>query len=168
MIISWIPDELLRGPGRLGLTCSPGSEERTRDADLDSLAEAGVELLVCLQEVHELRWMAPPETLEERRSAVEARGMRFEHAPIEDYTAPDMESARRLVAKMCAALDEGRAVVVHCWAGLGRAGTAAACVLIARGSTARDALSLVRRVRPGAVQSRVQEDLIALFGADAP
>ena len=59
----------------------------------------------------------------------------------------------------------GEGVLVHCMAGLGRAGTIAAAMLIEGGMPAPDAMQLVRWVRPGAIQSVAQEELLeALAG----
>jgi protein-tyrosine phosphatase len=104
------------------------------------------------------------ETLDERRAAVEARGIRFVHEPIVDMDAPGVARMQRLVDGVLAELDASRNVLVHCWAGLGRAGTVAACTLVARGLTPQLAVARLRRVRPGAVQSVVQERLVWQFG----
>lgn len=56
----------------------------------------------------------------------------------------------------------GRKIVVHCKGGLGRAGTIASMLLLDTGE-AQDgdgAIGMVRRVRPGAIETSVQEVFI--------
>ena len=127
---------------------------------MEAFTEAGVDHVICLQEEHEFARYEPPETLEERARAVEALGIRFSSEEIEDFEAPTMEQARRIVGWVREDLAAGRAVVVHCRAGLGRAGAIAACVLIEEGLSADDAIATVRYFRFGAIQSKAQEDLI--------
>lgn len=168
MKVSWLPEDLLSGLGpqrlgRCGLCHSPGSDEASREEDLLDLRDQNVDLIVVLQEPEEFRHMAPQESWEERRQAMEALGFRVYHSPIEDYHAPSLDQARELVEELYKALCEGQKVVIHCWAGLGRAGTIAACLCVARGHSAESAMQLVRWVRPGAIQSAPQEALIREF-----
>jgi len=156
-MLTWFDQEL----AGLALSRSPGSAEDSRDDDLAVIASAGITRVVCLQQAHELDWM--DETLEERRDAVESLGMTFVHEPVEDFEAPSLEQAQRIVASIEAALASGEKVLVHCQAGLGRAGTIAACVLVGRGMSASGAIGMVRYVRFGAIQSEAQEELIAAF-----
>lgn len=165
-MITWLPETLLGTRGRLALSHTPGARRDSRDAELDQFAMEGVQHVLCLQEPHELGLLRSPETLDERRSAVEARGMRFTHEPIPDMEAPSLAHAQRIVTALHDELTRGRNVLVHCWAGLGRAGTIAACVLINEGHSPQLAVALLREVRPGAVQSLLQERLVKQY-ADA-
>lgn len=59
---------------------------------------------------------------------------------------------------------EGRKILVHCHAGLGRTGLAIACYfLYTQQYTARRAVEAVRRDRPGALQTRQQELFTFIF-----
>ena len=165
-MITWLPPTLLSTPGRLALTHTPGSRRESRDADLDQFAREGVQHVWCLQEAYELSLLRNVETIEERREAVEVRGMQFTHEPIADMEAPPLARAQRIVTALHDELTQGRNVLVHCWAGLGRAGTIAACVLINEGHSPQVAVALLRSVRPGAVQSLLQERLVKQY-ADA-
>lgn len=166
-MITWLPDTMLDTRGRLALSHTPGARESSRDTDLDGFVSAGVQHVFCLQESYELGRLARFETIDDRRVAVEARGMRFVHEPIPDMAAPTLATAQRLVDAVLDELTRGENVLVHCWAGLGRAGTIAACVLLNRGMrsgmTAQVAVALLRSVRPGAVQSLLQERLIKQY-----
>jgi len=87
MLINWFPEDLIPLPGRLGLTHLPGARGN-RDADLDALQSAGVNRLLCLVESHELEYLTPSETVDQRREALELRGITFMHHPIVDFNAP--------------------------------------------------------------------------------
>jgi atypical dual specificity phosphatase len=52
---------------------------------------------------------------------------------------------------------------VHCGAGIGRTGTILACYLVTQGLSAHDALTRIRRLRPGSVETPEQEDAIVEF-----
>ncbi len=147
------------------MTHMPGGYKSPRDADLQALQSHGIDLLICLVEDWELGHLEPPETLQERRQATQNHAMDFFHHPIEDFAAPDLQAAYHTIEHIHKCLTEGKTIIMHCWAGLGRAGTMAACLLVHRGMTAQDAIHTVRWVRPGAIQSQSQEALIAAFAA---
>ena len=70
--------------------------------------------------------------------------------PIHDLHVPPIGTMRELVDSIVARLGVGERVLIHCAAGMGRAGTTAACVLVRLGSSVDDALATVARCRPGA------------------
>ncbi|HHC73476.1 MAG TPA: hypothetical protein ENK78_00180 [Thiothrix sp.] len=162
MLIDWLPPTLLSAQGRLGLTHMPGSQA-ARDSDLAALYSLGVDALICLQQPREFQQINPPETLAEREAAVKAHQIQFVHEAITDFSPPTVEQAQRIVAQLKGLLDEGQTVVVHCFAGLGRAGTIAACVLVAYGHRASDAVKFVRQYRKGAVQTQAQAAFVQQF-----
>ncbi len=165
MKVSWFPKDVI-DTGFLGLTHTPGAYQGTRDEDLAFLAAEGVNRIVCLQQPSEFNYVVPDtESLEERTRNVEALGMEFTHFPIEDFGTPDLEGAGKLVQEIQDELARGRRLIVHCFAGLGRAGTISASVLVARGWPADEAVALVRSVRPGAVQTAAQQQFVSAFEA---
>lgn len=167
MKISWMPAALIP-TGRLGLTHSPGVSSTTRDQDLRSLENAGVARLVCLQEAFEMRYSdMEDETIADRAEAVRDFGMRFTHFPIPDHGVGSLPAFRELVNSIRTDLAAGDTIVLHCFAGLGRAGTTAACVLVADGMRPAAAILEVRDARPGAIQSSAQEAFILGFTAAA-
>ena len=165
---AWFPPDHLDLPGRLALSRGPGTEDASTTDDLAFLAREGAQHVICLQEAEELRWCVPPETLEQRCAAVAAHGLTFSHHPFEDLTPPSPELARRVVHELEHQLGRGGRVVLHCQAGLGRAGTIAACLFVARGLSAPDAIHWVRWIRPGAIQTDAQEAAVARFADAAP
>ncbi|MFK8014865.1 MAG: protein-tyrosine phosphatase family protein [Gammaproteobacteria bacterium] len=164
MTPSWLDEFLLPG-GKLGLVHSPGSREATTAQDLDALSALGVQRIICLQEAFELEHFRVSETMDQRRAAVEQRGIAFTHSPVVDRSAAGMAQAIELVALLNAELRAQRTVIVHCWAGLGRAGTLAACLLVDNEMRPENAILEVRAARPGAIESEEQVRFIERFAA---
>ncbi len=167
--VNFLPRRAHGLPGRLGLTAAPGRWWPGRDLDPDGLLERDLarlrdryraSALVTLMEEAELRARGLDRLLGEVRRA----GLESLWLPIPDMAAPaSMEQARALVARILERMERRETVVVHCLGGLGRSGTIAACVLSARGRDPDQALRLVRRARPGAVQTGEQEAFVAAF-----
>lgn len=86
------------------------------------------------------------------------------HVPTPDLEAPTDEGIARAVGFARSEISSGRRVMVHCAAGMGRAGTILACYLVAHaGLTAGEAIARVRRERPGSIQSPPQEMAVAEY-----
>ncbi len=154
-------------PGRLGLTVAPGrwrpgldhaSDTLVRDDLLHLRDVHGAKVLVTLLEAFEMRKIAIPELLPTARK-LRLRSIWF---PIPDVSVPsDMDATVALVGDIVGHMRRGETVVVHCRGGLGRSGTIAACVLVARGRTPAEAIRMVRSARPGAVEVQDQEAFVA-------
>ncbi len=72
--------------------------------------------------------------------------------PTLDFGTPNAEDMERFVATAVETVQSKRAVACHCFAGIGRTGMALAYYLIrARGMTPDDAISHVRKFRPGSI-----------------
>lgn len=94
---------------------------------------------------------------------VSEHGMRYLHIPIPDFHAPESDQAAQFIEFIKGCQQEGLPVAVHCRGGYGRTGTLIACYLIAGGMTARDAIDLVRRRRPGSIETAGQERFLVRF-----
>jgi hypothetical protein len=125
-----------------------------------ALSSVGAEVLVCLCEPIEIESRYPAYV-----AWLEAGPALW--WPVPDLHAPPVESARGLVTEVVARLDAGQGVLVHCGAGMGRAGTLAAAVLVHYGTPLELALATVAGARPGAgPEVGAQQDLLlALSGA---
>ena len=138
----WVLEGRLAGAGQIGGW--EGGDERLED-DLDLLAAQGVKAIVSLTA------NALP------ASEVEACDMAYLHLPIQDMQPPSLGDIRTFVQFADGEIEQGRPVMVHCGAGLGRTGTMLASYLVRMGSSAADALTQVRNLRPGSVETAAQE-----------
>ena len=91
-------------------------------------------------------------------------GIEWVYYPITDYGVPSDEAAfAKLIDKALAAVEEGRGVCFHCYAGIGRTGMALACALgkhLKLGS--EQAITAVRKCR-ASIESQSQEDFTRRF-----
>lgn len=128
------------GPGRLWLA---GKHFVGPDPEV-ALARTGAAVIVCLNELSELEDRYPHYVA----WLVANQPERAIWRPVHDMHAPSLEAATRLLAELHARLDAGDGLLVHCGAGIGRAGTVAAALLVTGGVPLDDALRLVRASRP--------------------
>ena len=122
-----------------------GSQGPASLADLSFLHAQGVRAVVRMEE----RTIAADTGAEARLVDM------FE--PVPDFTPPELEQIQRMIEFIDQQTANGNPVVVSCFAGIGRTGTVLACYLVHRGEGPAAAIELVRRVRPGSVQTEEQE-----------
>lgn len=164
MDLAWIPPNILSPPGRLALSRGPGTGRHSVEEDLDTVAALGIKTVFCLQTNDELAVVQQGESVARRTAALAERGINAHFFPVDDFHAFEPNDLRRLLNVLAECLEDDQAVMVHCWAGQGRAGTVAACALIDRGFSAEEALVHVRRARPGAVANAPQIELVNSWG----
>ena len=149
---------LPRGAGRLWL-CGKHFIGPDPEATLERTEASTV---VCLNDEAELVHRFPTYV----RWLRDNDGQRAVWWPVHDMHAPGLAGLTALVALVRARLDAGEGVVVHCGAGMGRAGSVAAAVLIAYGASVDAALAQVAASRPGAgPQTLAQELALTEFAA---
>lgn len=171
--VDWIPTDLW--PGRLGLTFAPGKKGRSvvqagvthdRDVhgDMQTLAADGATVLAPLIEDFEFDMLG----MDGYHAAAELNNLEVKAFAIPDRHAPGRRADfAAFVDELMTDLLDGRGVVVHCRGGLGRAGLAAACLLVQGGMAPDEAVTLVRRTRsPQAIETREQLQFVHDF-ADA-
>lgn len=112
------------------------------------LSQQGIDAILTLTESP-----LPPQWLE--TIPIEAK-----HVPMKDHEPPDMASLDQAVQFIAKKVDTGNAVAVHCLAGKGRTMcTIAAYLIRTRGVGAKEAILELRKVRPGAVESKQEKSV---------
>ena len=137
---TWIEKPLL------GAMARPGSADEYR-----WLRDQGIQLVVVLTE-------DPPP-----RSWINDAGLFSVHIPVEDMAPPSQKQIDHFLATVQKAHAQNVGVGVHCSAGLGRTGTMLACYFVSKGLAPKDAISRVRRVRPGSVETQEQSEAITEY-----
>ncbi|NJO40086.1 MAG: protein phosphatase [Cyanobacteria bacterium CRU_2_1] len=169
MRVDFLPNDVVKVPGRLGMTIAPGKRniginalwERDLDKDLCRLNEHyAIDRLITLLEVHEFEQLQIPDLLNQ----VKACGMESQWFPIHDFGTPtSMAELCNLVDSILIAVQQEQTVVIHCKAGLGRTGLVTAACLVALGYSPEEAFAHVRAVRPGSVETLEQEAYVSAF-----
>ncbi len=119
--------------------------------DFEFLKENGFEAIVSLTEF----------PLNE--ALIEEFGFSVKHIPVRDFEAPTLEQIEEFVVFAEKARAEGKKLVVHCDAGIGRTGTVLACYLVSKGCSAAKAIEEVRVKRPGSIETIEQEELVMKY-----
>jgi Protein-tyrosine phosphatase len=144
---------LPEGPGRLWLC----GKHFVGPDPVGAMSECGADRLVCLCEPHELderypgyvAWLAANQ---------EQAATWF---AIPDLHAPSAEDVEPLLVHIRQLVHAGHGVLMHCGAGIGRAGTLAAALLIHMGVDQMTAVSIVATARPLAgPEAGAQSDLL--------
>lgn len=134
--------------------------------DPDGLLErVGATTVICLTERHELvdRYPHYVDWLDGHRTT-DGRGDRAVWFPIPDLHAATVESVEPLVDDLLERLRRHERLIVHCAAGIGRAGTIATCLLVAGGVDLDEALRTVAQHRPMAgPEVGAQRELVERF-----
>jgi ADP-ribosyl-[dinitrogen reductase] hydrolase len=159
--------------GAIGVTFAPGKQQaiamsgswkRDLQLDLHTVKRWGAQDIITLLEADEMADLGVTGLPSEARRW----GFRWLGLPITDGEAPDarfLTPWETLGPELASGLWRGRRVLVHCKGGLGRAGTVACLLLLDAGvvTTADAAMSRVRAVRPGAIESVAQEAFLSAW-----
>ena len=116
--------------------------------------------LVSLVEVHEFDQFISYPKFEEK---IGKRNFSWFFHPLKDMTAPDEIFRERFFETQSHLLENlrsGKKIAIHCKGGLGRSGTIAALLLRHLGFSAEKSIELVRKSRPGAIETKEQEIFI--------
>jgi protein-tyrosine phosphatase len=110
------------------------------------MVRVGADGVVCLNEEHELAERYPDYVTWLRQQPPQ-RALWY---PIPDLHAPAVAHFEPVLAGVVDRIVAGERLIVHCGAGIGRAGTTAVAVLVSLTVPLDEALERVRRHRPGA------------------
>lgn len=126
----------------------PGSkyfEDETRHK-LHRLIEVGVNLFIDLTSPEDINSYLP--ILEEEAGWLDEE-IEYRRFQIPDFSIPAEEEMMCILDTIDAALDAGKMVYVHCWAGIGRTGTVIGCYLVQHGMSGEAALERIAELRDG-------------------
>lgn len=149
--------------GRIGLMRCPGATGYLQE-DLQWLSGHGDHILSLITSP-ELNVMQ----LQQLGTVASEAGLWWQHLPVFDMCAPDpafMQAWPPLRQQYLDAMQQGQTILVHCRAGLGRAGTLAAHLLTHCGLAPPDAISTIRLARPGAIETMAQAQWIHANASD--
>lgn len=151
------------GAGRLFIMPCPDADH-LKD-DLIYFRTRGVRAVASLLETREAESCG----LEHEAALCKQVGLSFTHFPIRDRRVPTDEKAfQALVNQLYHSLYEGENLAIHCYAGIGRTGVLAACLMIKDGMTPQDAVDLLSEVRGHNMpQTQEQYDFLMDYQPDA-
>jgi protein-tyrosine phosphatase len=127
--------------GSLWLSAMPGRFASWSEFESDA-RDARLRMVVCLTQRDEVKELSP-----RYHAAIDRGGAPYEwlNLPVPNFGVPeDREAFRRGIDRVAQSLRAGDAVMMHCAAGMGRTGSAAACVLKSLGLSTSEALQRVR------------------------
>jgi Predicted protein-tyrosine phosphatase len=137
-----------------------GSSIIRNENEIKELKEKGITSIVCLVEEHELTF----KNIKEYEESLNKYGIELKHYPIKDFSAPTLEYLVKIIKYLKDKIKENKRVLVHCYGGLGRTGTILAAFLVYyKRIKAEEAISYVRKIRPGSIENYWQEEIIKRF-----
>lgn len=138
---TWVIENKLAGSGL------PVTED-----EFEWLSEQGVKSIVTVREVP-----LPSEWFN-------GSDIQYMHLNVEDFGAPSVEALDEAVDFIDEQIGKSRPVMVHCAAGKGRTGTVLAAYLVKKENlTAEQSIEKIRSIRPGSIQSVVQETAVSMY-----
>ena len=110
---------------------------------LDALLEAGITTFIDLTEPNE---RVPYEPVLSERAGYYQIETHYHRFSIGDFGIPSSQNMRATLDTIHNALANGSKPYIHCWAGMGRTGTAVGCYFVETGMNGKDALLKVDRL----------------------
>jgi protein-tyrosine phosphatase len=112
--------------------------------DIRALQAESVDILVSLLTADEVENF----DLAEEPAVCAAHGIEYRSFAIEDHSIPTSYTAvQEFASKLEAEFRAGKAIVIHCFAGIGRSSLMAACVLVIHGKSPIEACNQIRQAR---------------------
>ncbi len=125
--------------GRLAISPQPASDEWLRD-ELDNWKEQGADIVVSLLSDDEMQM----DGLADEPKLCRDLGLEIQQFPIADHGLPESaEAFLELIERLHAEAQRDRAIVVHCFAGIGRSTLVAASLLVRAGLDLTEALERI-------------------------
>jgi protein-tyrosine phosphatase len=146
--------------GRLAIMARPRAGDWIDD-EISAWRAEGIDLVVSLLEQEEIGELS----ICREADLCREQGMEFISFPIPDRGVPAaLREAMALSQAMATKIREGKAVAVHCRAGIGRSSLIAACVLVCLGFDADAAFEMIGEARGVRVPDTAeQRDWVTTF-----
>jgi ADP-ribosyl-[dinitrogen reductase] hydrolase len=161
----------ISGGGLVGMSFCPGKHGpgaisggywiRSLEIDFKAIQDWGATTVLTLLEL----WEFADLNVEKLSATVHDFGLTWYWLEIPDGGIPTGEIEHKwsvIKQDLLARLARGGRVFIHCRGGLGRTGTLAAELLAGFGEDMRGAITRVRAARPGAIETRAQEEYLVL------
>ena len=150
------------GPSRLAIAARPRGGDWLSD-ELQRLRNFGVEVLVSMLTKDEMAELGLLREAEECKSC----GLAYFNFPITDRSIPESRSEfKKFLAQAAAELNSGRAVAVHCRAGIGRSSLLVCSLLVQAGIASSEAWPLIQQARGCPVPDTDEQKLFVEFLAE--
>ena len=134
-----IPESYWVTPGRFLAGQYPGGFEREQVRQrMDKFLDAGLDTFLDLTKPGEL---PPYESILNEQARLYEKNVRILRFSITDFGLPSRNGMTSTLDALDAAINEGRNIYLHCWAGVGRTGTVVGCYLVRHGMTGQQALA---------------------------
>ena len=129
------------------------------------LVNHGIGTIVTVREVPlPSHWFSFEDKKNSNPGTLEPRKINYLHLRVEDYHSPTVQEIDSTVKFIENEIKANRPVLVHCAAGKGRTGTILGAYLLRNENIgARDAITRIRNIRPGSIQTDSQEKSLYEF-----
>jgi atypical dual specificity phosphatase len=124
------------------------------------LVNHGIGTIVTVRELPlPLDWLSADDIKSSHSTGRTSKKVNYLHLRVEDYHSPSIEEIESTVKFIENEIEGKRAVLVHCAAGKGRTGTILGAYLLKKENlSAKDAITRIRNLRPGSIQTDSQEN----------